>query len=437
MKDQATLSAEWLSLAKRTACKVNFAWWLQGLRPWMMAGSVVAFVVILLLRQQGHEPRPEHAGLWGAGGMVVMGIGVYFLARRHFIRPEQAMVRLESQLRLHNALSMAHAGHGAWPEMPTTQADGWRWHWSQVSIPWVICACIIGLALWLPISQDANATVPVMEPQAWSQMEEWLEKLEEEKLISPEEKEEQAEKIAELRDQPPENWFSHDSLHASDTLKEQMQRDMAKMAQNLKTMERSLNALQNYSDQLSQVAKEQLLKDLDQALKELQSNGLELNPELLKELAQLDPKNLQGMSKEQLDEMRAALKKGAGACEGMSNGPGFLGDGEGEDDALAEMLGGQPGQGDITRGPGTAPLTLSQDENDFGTNKYEAVSNPDLSKAQLSTMLDLQDGKHEVDRTYLGAGAAGVAEHQGTGGEQIWKETLTPDEKAVLKRVFK
>ncbi|MEN3942111.1 hypothetical protein WJU23_12515 [Prosthecobacter sp. SYSU 5D2] len=442
MKDQAALSAAWLSLAKRTAWKVSLAWWLERLKPWVIAGSVAAFAGILLLRRGGADVSFETVWPWMAGTLGLTGLMVYFLARPKFILPEQALVRLEARLKLYNALSVALAGHGAWPELPPMAEDGWRWRWSQISLPWLTVAGCMALALWLPLTPEANATLPTMEPQAWEQMEEWLEKLEEEKLITEEEKEQQAAKIAELRDQPPETWFSHDSLHASDTLKEQMQRDMAKMAQNLKTMERSLNALQNYSDQFSQVAKEQLLKDLDEALKGLQASGLELNPELLKELAQMDPKNLQSLSKEQLDQMREALKKGAGACQGMCQNPGFLGDGEGEDDALAMMLGemerqGQPGQGDITRGPGTAPLTLSKEENDFGTSKYEGVTNSDLSKAQLGTMLELQDGKHEVDRTYQGAGMAGDAAHQGTGGEQVWRETLTPEEKAVLKRVFK
>lgn len=446
MSDQAALSAQWLTLARRTARKVNLGWWMERLTPLMMAAGVLGFAGILLMRSRGVEVSLERAWPWAAGGLGGVMMAAYFLARGRFIQPAQALVRLEAQLHLHNALSVAQVGRAAWPEVPEMSKDGWRWRWRQVSAPWLVSAGCIGLALWMPISPEANAKLPTMEPQAWQQMDEWLEKLEEEKLITPEEKEEQAAKISELRDQPPDKWFSHDSLHASDTLKEQMQRDMAKMAQNLKTMERSLNALQNYADRLSQVAKEQLLKDLDEALKGLQTSGLELNPELLKELAQMDPKNLQGLSQEQLDQMREALKKGAGACEGMCQNPGFLGDGEGEDDALAEMLGRmgegegggeEPGKGGISRGPGTAPLTLSQEENDFGTSKYEGVSNPDLSKAQLSTMLNIQDGKHEVDKTYQGAGAAGAAAHQGVGGEQVWRETLTPEEKAVLKRVFR
>ena len=54
-----------------------------------------------------------------------------------------------------------------------------------------------------------------------------------------------------------------------------------------------------------------------------------------------------------------------------------------------------------------------------------------------STTLGIQDGKHEVDKTVTGPTAAGAVQNQGQGGEQVWRESLTPEEKAVLKRVFK
>lgn len=453
MNDQAALSARWHALARRTARKVNLGWWLERSSPVLILGSLFAFPAILWLRSRGWEAELRQSWPWGIAGLLALLLGSVFLARRHFISAAEALVRLESQLHLHNALSVAATGRSPWPEIPSQINDGWKWRWSSVARPWLIGSASLLIAFWIPLSPEADAKLPSMEPQAWQQMDQWLEKLEEEKLITPEEKEEQAAKIAELREQPQEKWFSHDSLHASDTLKEQLQRDMAKIAQNMKTLERSLNALQNYADKLSQTGKDQLLKDLDEAMQALENSPLKLNPDLLKELSQIDPKNLQSLSKEQLDQLRESLKKHAAESQGMAQNPGFLGDGEGSDDELAEMLGrmgegrgqgegeegedGTPGKGGIDRGPGTAPLTLADNEDDFGTDKKEALSNPDLSRAQLSTMLNIQDGKHEFDKTYQGPTAAGTAAHQGQGGEQVWRETLTPEEKAVLKRVFR
>lgn len=456
MNDQATLSKQWQSLAQQTARKVNLGWWLERLTPALIGAGLLTFVIILILRNQGRVMSLEQIWPWLVGGIIALLTLSFVLGKKRFITRDQALVRLEAQLRLNNALSVANVGRGLWPEMPNQLSDGWQWRWPQLAMPWVAGLGSIALALWLPLASDVQATnTPAMEPQAWQQMEEWLDKLEEEKLLTPEEKEEQMAKISDLREQAPEKWFSHDSLHASDTLKEQLQRDMAKIAQNLSTLERSMNLLKNHSDKLSQAAKEQLLKDFDEALKELQNSPMDIHPDLLKELAQIDPKNMPAMSNEQMQKLRDAMKQGAkGLKEMAQQNPGFLGDGEGEEDELAEMLGelgqgrggegqegegeegDQPGKGGVNRGPGSAPLSLAPNENDFGTQKNEAVSNSNLDHAQASTMLNIKDGKHEVDKTYNGPTSTGSAQ-EGKGGEQVWRDTLTPEEKAVLKRVFK
>lgn len=444
MTDQAQLSQAWLRQAGRTRRKVNAGWWLARVAPLLVVAGVVGFGVIFLLRSHGMELAVQRVWPWALGGGTLIMLTGWLMARQHFISTAQAFVRLESELRLHNALTVASLGRGAWPALAPQADDGWRWRWPSVGGPLVAFVGSLALALWLPVTQAEAAKTPTVEPQAWSQMENWLEKLQQEQIVTEAEKEEQLAKIEALREQPPEKWFSHESLNAGDTLKEQLQRDIQRLGQNLATAERSLNALQNYSKQLSAAAKDQLLKDFEQALADMKSSMLELDPAMMKALADIDPKNLKGLSEEQMKQLRESMKKKAGDCKGMCENPGFLGDGEGEDDKLAEMLGklGQgenhnPGKGDITRGPGTAPLTLSEEENDFGTNKAEGVSNSDLSRARVGDMMALQNGKHEVDKNYAGAQAAGAAQHTGQGGEQVWRESLTPEEKAVLKRVFK
>ncbi len=444
MTDQVQLSTAWLKQARRTRRKVNVGWWLARAMPLLVIAGVLGFAVIFILRSRGMELGWDRVWPWAASAFAALMLTSWLLARQQFVSTSQSLVRLESELHLHNALTTAMAGRGTWPALVNAADDGWRWRWQTVGGPFAAFAGSLALAIMFPVAQEAEAEAPTVEPQAWAQMEDWLEKLKEEKIVTEEETEEQLAKISELRDQPPEKWFSHESLNAGDTLKEQLQRDIKQLAQNLSTAERSLNALKNYADQLSVEAKEQLLKDFDQALADIKASSLELDPEMLKAIAGLDPKNLKGLSESQMKQLRESMKKKAGACNGMCKNPGFLGDGEGEDDELAAMLkthgqggGEEPGKGSITRGPGTAPLTLSDEENDFGTNKNEAVSNTDMSRAQVGNMLALQDGKHEVDKTIKGPQSAGAIQNAGQGGEQVWRESLTPDEKAVLKRVFK
>lgn len=444
MTDQAQLSQAWLRQAGRTRSKVNSGWWLARVAPLLVMAGVAGFAVIFVLRSRGMELALLRVWPWALGGGALIMLTGWLLARRQFISTAQAFVRLESELRLHNALTVAALGRGVWPALAPQADDGWRWRWPSVGGPLAAFVGSLALALWLPVSQAEGAKTPTVEPQAWAQMENWLQKLQEEQIVTEEEKEEHLAKIEALREQPPEKWFSHESLNAGDTLKEQLQRDIQRLAQNLATAERSLNALQNYASQLSAAAKDQLLKDFEQALADMKSGMLQLDPEMMKDLAGIDPKNLKGLSEEQMKQLRESMKKKAGDCNGMCGKPGFLGDGEGEDDELAELLGklgrgdGEgPGNGGITRGPGTAPLTLSQEENDFGTNKTEGVSNSDLSRAKVGDMMALQNGKHEVDKNFAGTQAAGAVQNAGQGGEQVWRESLTPEEKAVLKRVFK
>lgn len=450
---QEVLASRWQALARRAARRVNLGWWLADLSPLLAGSAVLGCALLLYLRSTGADI--SWAQFWPAAAAL---LGVFIViagcrARSRFITPAQGLVRLESQLVLNNALSTAAEGKAPWPRLPERAHDGWRWNWRQLLAPWAVALSSLTLGWLVPVSTPKAAQpLPSAQPQSWNQMQEWLEKLEEEKLIAPDEKEEMKAKIDQLREEAPEKWFGHDSLQASDSLKEQMQRDMTRMAQDMNTLAQALNALKNHSETLSQAAKDKIIQDLEQTLQDLQKNDLQLRPELLKELSQLAPDQLPTLSKEQAEALRNTLKKNQQALKEMAGqNPGFLGDGEGDDDELAEMLGqmgkgpgnggdeqdgANPGQGDVNRGPGSAPLSLAQEENDFGTNKKTGVSTQDMSRANFGDMLGLQNGTHEVDKNYQGPGRAGGTQNQGQGGEQVWRETLTPEEKAVLKKVF-
>jgi hypothetical protein len=432
--DTKTFS-HWQRLARRTVWKVNLGWCWQCLTPWLMAGGFIAAVVILWARTQGH-PLSFRWPAWlaGLGALFIIG---YVQARRHFIGQNQALVRLESRHHLHNALTMAQLGRGDWPPVPAAVKDGLAWRWMHLSGPLAASLGCLLLAWHIPITPEAVAAIASVEPQSWQQMDDWLEKLQEEKIITPESSAAQQAKLDALRQQPNEKWFSHESLNASDTLKEQLQREIANMGRQMSNAERSLNALQNYGDKLSEAAKEQMLQEFDQALAEMRSGTLEIDSKLMEELSQMDLKNLKSLSQEQLNQLRESLKNKGGTCDGFGENKGFVGDGRGESEMPGEGPGQKPGKGGADRGPGTAPLTLSKEVNDFGAGKNEGIDNQDLSRAQIGSMLGLQDGKHQVDKTSTGPTAAGATSYQGQGGQQIWRESLSPEEKAVLKRVFK
>lgn len=95
------------------------------------------------------------------------------------------------------------------------------------------------------------------------------------------------------------------------------------------------------------------------------------------------------------------------------------------------------GRGGVERGPGPAPLFLGAEETNLGTSNIEGVENKDFSKAVPGQVLGIGEAEHEIDETRTGPRQAGSVGSTGQGGDAIWRESLMPSEKAVLKRYFK
>ncbi len=439
----------WRREARRTASRVNRAWWLQAFAPCLVVVTAVAFGVIFWRRSQNVVLDFGLTAAVCALAVAGAGAAAWWFARKKFVSWEAALVTLDSRLHLHNALSAAQAGRAPWPAPPAAAVDdGFRWSWRWIGGPATAAAGLLIAAFFLPIPRSLDASVPPMvQPLSWPEMQQWLEKLEEESVIDPAQLEQLSEKLNDLQAQKEKDWYSHESLEATDSLRQSLDRSIKQLGVDMGAAERSLRALEQFSDQLTADSKDRLAADFQAALDGLRANELKLDPELMKRLASLDPKNLKPLSQEQLDRLRENLKKNMAACQACQNagadGRGFLGDGEGEDDAemamLMKLLAGQkegPGRGGINRGPGAAPLFLGEEESRLGTNRQEAATNDDLSRAAPADLVGIGEQEHELDTTPVQARAGGVAD-SGQGGERVSKDALTPAERAVLKRYFK
>ena len=447
MSDQAVLSKRWRSHARWMAAKVNAAGVLEELGPWLAALGAAGFAVVLMLRIRGGTP-PYAVLPWLLALACLMTARALLRVRRRLVGIESSLVRLEARHRLHNALTMAGLGLAPWPAIPAALQDGLAWRWPRAAGPPAMCLLCLAGAFLLPVSHQPAAPIPDTQPQSWSQMEKWLKQLKDESIASPQALAEQLSKIDELRQQPEDRWFSHESLHASDALKDQLRREIGALGGRMSDSERSLGALQEHGDPLSEEGRERLLKEFSESMEALKSGALPLHPDLLQELHQIDPKNLKGMSQEQLNQLRESLKNKGAVCEGLGGEfgqeRGFVGDGDGDDEpgrGPRDRMATGPdvegaGEGGVSQGPGGAPLTLSEDENAFGTSRNEGVQGRDYSRSQLGSVLGIQDGRHQLDKTTTAPASAGKVTSEGRGGEQVWRETLTPDEKAVLRRVF-
>lgn len=513
MSDQVSAARVWRSLARNAVRKVNFGWWLDWFSPLLIAASLIFAGVVLFLRTKA-LPIAENLPLAISAGVCLIAIAgiAWFLASRRFLSQEQALVRLEDRMHLQNALTTADRGIGKWPTPPlesNRSNDGLEWNWSRVFGPLAIALISMVASILIPVSHVSAAKPPPSEPLAWAQMEEWMEELEEENLIEEEAIEEVEEKIDELRRQPEEEWFSHSSLEATDTLKQTLQQQIQNLGAEMATAERDLNALQNYGDQLSEETRDQLMAEYDQALQDMALSGLPLNPDLLEQLENIDFSQLSqaqisevmksalsqmteqeqqelahalkdgnlaeamqngtlgemGLSKEMLEALqqmspgelhqlqaaqltqeeinalREALQKGAAACQKPGGNGTQPGQGLPElmtgDAAMMALLRQQRGMPGIQRGPGPAPLFLGDQETDLKTGNIEGVSNTDMSRAAPGAVLGVGLAEYDLDETSTGPQQAGSVQSVGQGGDTVWKESLMPSEKKVLKRYFK
>lgn len=444
----------WQRLAKRVAGKINTAWWLDKLGvPLVVAALTISCIILVARRELSAVPWLQ-ISLGATVILLLVAAMAWWLARRHFESPDQAMVRIEASMKLRNSLSAARAGVTPWPEAPEKVDDGTHWHWPRLVTPLVASALFISASILLPVSArpDPNQG-PQDEPQAWKDLDADIEALAEENTVQEEYLEELKERVEELRSQDEDDWFSHSSLEATDALKKAHSSEIESLERNLRRAERALNSLQQNGPKLGQGDQQRLLNEFQDALNQMGNGAMKPNKELLDKLGKLDPKNLDNLDQDQLDQLRENMRRHAQQCEG-AGGQGNGGQGQGGDkDWLDDMLDENPGQGDgdgqggpgqdglgnggINRGPGTAPGVLGRLGGDVETGKMEGLKAEDLSRTLPGDLLEIMDGEHDVAREDIGIREGGAIEDAGKGGERIWRDSLLPEEKKALKEFFK
>lgn len=448
----------WQDQAGALSRRVNFAWFLQILAAPLLVYSVIGACAILILRREieGFSVPFAGAGL-AVGLIVVIAVSLVFAVRR-FEKPENSLVRIEAGAGLNTALTSANAGVASWPEPPPAPPAALKWHLPKTFTPPLAALALLALGLFIPISAKQQiAPAPSRQPQAWSQIDAQLEQLEEDKMIDEEYIEEMEKRLAELRSQEEQDWFSHASLEATDSLKESQNSNMEKLERDLNEAGNALEALAENADKMNAAQKQKLTEEFEQALQGLQNGAMKPNKELLDQLSKLDPDDLGKLTPEQMEQLKENMDKLKESLENAGQGQGegddwadqLLGDGEGEGEGEGNCPGGGecpgcddpnckgdgPGKGGIDRGPGHDPNVLKGAKDPLDTGELTALEAKDLSRAIPGDLLQLQDGKHTVDENASKASAGGAGA-QGKGGDRVWKDSLAPDEQRALKKYF-
>jgi hypothetical protein len=425
----------WLSAAGRLAAKQNLGLWLDHFVPWITGLSLGTALLVLILRTFGVDFEPVL--LVYAGAILVLALSLALYLRNRFSDRMDGLVRLDYRLRLHNRLTSAYSGVGPWPARPEKVHDGMEWRWGRLLVPVAFGVIFLLTAMQIPISKpDFGGGTPDREPLAWSQAESWLEDIAEEEIIEQDVVEQYQEKIESLRSQEPEQWFDHGSLEAGESLRDNLEKGMFDLQTYLAAGRQLLEQASESQGMLSEGALEKMNSQYQEALQGLQNGMLPLDKATMAQLRNMDLSKMSQLSPEQLKRLTEKMGQCKGTlaqCLGMKPGgtkPAQLMRGK------LGTSGQQFGRGGVTRGPGAAPLTLKE-ETDLGTNNLEGVTSQDYENAMMGDKLTERAANPEDQISeYQGLQQAGAVAETGQGGEAVWRDNLSAEERRLLQNYF-
>lgn len=419
----------WLAKARRVAHTVNFAWWLETLSAPLLVTAVIGAAGLLVVRREFSQLAPWIPAAIIGTVVLLLALGCWAWAARKFEKPDQSLVRIEAAMQLKNSLSAAQAGVSPWPT-PLGKIDaGLAWQWPRLWVPLLGAVTLLAAGLWIPVTaRSTDVSHAPDQPQAWKQLDSELDHLTKEQVVDEKYLEETRKRLEELKFQKEEQWFSHASLEATDSLKKSHRAETARVEQELGRAEKTLESLMTTTNQAEQ---NRLMEEFDQALQGLQNGALKPNPALLEQMKQLSSKEMKNLTPEQVEQLRENLKKTSEAMkDGQENGKG-----EGESD---QLLAGEKedGNGGVDRGPGHSPGVLGKEKESMEIGELTGLEAKDLSQATPGDLLEFQEGEHDVDERPSQITGGGNTNATGKGGDRVWKDALNPAEQRTLKRFF-
>ncbi|MES2439472.1 MAG: hypothetical protein V4584_10415 [Verrucomicrobiota bacterium] len=436
----------WQKEADRVARRVNLAWWLETLSAPLLLSALIGAAALLVVRREFEQIQPWILAASIAGAVLILALACWAWAARKFEKPEQSMVRIEAAMRLRNSLTAAREGVAPWPAPVGKTYAGLAWQWPRLLVPPLGALVLLAAGMFIPVSAlGLNPPAAPEQPQAWKQLDSELDQLTKEEVVDEKYLEETRKRLDELKSQEEEQWFSHSSLEATDSLKKSHRAETERVERELGRAEKALENLEKNAGTASQAEKNRMMEEFDQALQGLQNGAMKPNPSLLEQMKQLDLKDMANLTPEQIEQLRENLKKhseamkdGKGQGEGQDWSDELLagdenGDGEGQgEDGDGEGL----GKGGVSRGPGHSPGVLGKEKDALETGALTGLQAKDLSKATPGDLLELQDGEHEVDKSPTRVTEGGNTNATGKGGDRVWKDALDPAEQRTLKRFF-
>lgn len=433
----ATSTSEtwWRSRARETARLINLAWWLETLAAPLVVGSGIASTAILAWRNHG---GPSDTSTLAITLLVLAGVltaACWWVARRKFESPAQSLVRVEAALGLHNALSAADAGVAPWPapiDKTAARHPGLHWQWRRLALPPAIAIAALVAAFWIPVGEGIAATTPPpRQPLAWTRIDAELDALMESAVVEETYIEQTRERIDQLRARDQSEWYSHNTMEATDSVAQAHRSEANRL-------EDALTRAQQSVERMREADPETRLRqfgEYQKALEDMANGAMQPNDALREQLAEIGLENLNQLTREQLEKLRNQLRDANDALrDALQNGegePGEPGDGEAGDEA--PMPGGGPGEG----GEHAPGVLGNLPDGEIEPGEFTPLAARDLSNAAIGDLLEMQSSPHDTDDTTPTAPTqGGDTAATGRGGERIWRDSLDPAEQRTLRRFF-
>jgi hypothetical protein len=413
----------WVGTARRLALRRNAAACSDAFLSGALWITVAAALGMLAVRMMGLDTRV----LWWAwGGALVLaaGLAAIFAARNPFTLRD-ALARLDEVERLHNRLISAMENIGPWPARRAGVRDTVRWNWQRLSVPVLTGALMLAAVSQVELPKITAGARPSEEPIAWAQLDSWIKTLDQAKILDQPALDKLKEQVDDLRRQPQQDWYSQSSLEAGDALQQQTGQSLRELEENLEKSA-DLMAQARQAAPMDAAQMQALADSLKSAAQGMVSGNLPLNKELAGKLRNFDPSSLKSMTPEQMKALEQRLGSGAKVCSQCVGSNAVKGTGR-----RGQFPSGRPGGG------GPAELGLDQQPENLHTKRLEGASNDDPSRALPAEVIAIAKGKHNVNTTPASPVSGGGISSAGEGGDVVWRDALTPDERQVLQKYFK
>lgn len=444
--------------------QINTGWWLSTWLPFVLGVGIAGTFALIGVRWQAPEAVPM---VWTgiAVAFAATAAAAWLIARDRFESYASAQVLLEDALGLHARLSAAAAGVGPWPAPPSDLAERWpvRWRWTRPVGLGALVAVMLTAAAVVPVAEARGVARQVIErPTDAAVVERWIDRLEKEKAIDEPSAESIERKIADLLERPRDRWYEHASLEAAASLREQTAADVAALSRALADAAAAATVVSRSMDEkatapASAERSAAAAAALESALASLAAAPLQPGKDALSKA--------QGgaRSAEEARALAAALRDNANRLRrALAESPEFdlaaLAECERECDGCkpcgtcAACRAGRPcekacaacraaglvaGNGNVTRGPGTAPLTFTERERRAATRPEQVAQLADPERAAAGEVLAVIDGGDEPEvARFEGPQAGGAVVDPGTGGAAARVDNLLPAEQDSVRRFF-